>query len=483
MGGTDAAATLLWLRRDFRLGDHPALQAAVADRGPVIPVFILDPETEALGAAPKWRLGRALEAFGAALAAQGSRLILRRGPALPVLQALVAETGARRVRWSRLCDPATVARDSAVKATLRAGGIEAQSHPGHVLFEPWTVETGTGGFFRVYTPFWKAVRDRDPGTPLPAPAHIPAPAAWPASDRLADWALGRAMDRGAAVVAHHAAVGEAAAGARLARFLEARIGRYRADRDRPDLDATSRLSENLAWGEISARTLWAAGQRAMAEGAAGAEHFLKEVVWRDFAWHLMHHTPQIATANWRSEWDAFPWAREEDSAAVLRWKQGRTGEPMVDAGMRELYVTGTMHNRLRMLVASYLTKHLLVHWKVGADWFADCLIDWDPASNAMGWQWTAGSGPDAAPYFRIYNPALQAEKFDPDGRYRHRFLAGFGGRPAHPDALSFFRAVPRSWGLSPGDAAPAPLVGLEAGRERALRAYEALAASRREARV
>lgn len=481
MGGTDAAATLLWLRRDFRLGDHPALQAAVADGGPVIPVFILDPETEALGAAPKWRLGEALEAFGAALAARGSRLILRRGPALTVLRALLAETGARAVRWSRLCDPATVARDRAVKAALRDEGIEARSHPGHVLFEPWTVETGAGGFFRVYTPFWKAVRDRDPGTPLPAPARIPAPAAWPASDGLADWALGRAMDRGAAVVARHAAVGEAAAEARLARFLDARIGRYRADRDRPDLDATSRLSENLAWGEISARRLWAAGQRAVAEGAAGAEHFLKEVVWRDFAWHLMHHTPQIATANWRSEWDAFPWATDAESPAVLRWKQGRTGEPMVDAGMRELYVTGTMHNRLRMLVASYLTKHLLVHWKIGADWFAETLIDWDPASNAMGWQWTAGSGPDAAPYFRIYNPALQAEKFDPEGRYRHRFLAGFGGRPAHPDARAFFEAAPRSWGLSPGDPLPAPLVGLEAGRERALRAYEALSASRREA--
>ncbi|MEM9198570.1 MAG: FAD-binding domain-containing protein, partial [Pseudomonadota bacterium] len=264
-------------------------------------------------------------------------------------------------------------------------------------------------------------------------------------------------------------VGEAAAAARLDAFIDSAVDAYKAERDRPDLPATSRLSENLTYGEISPRRVWAAGRAAMERGARGAEHFLKELVWRDFAWHLIHHTPQITSSNWRPAWDGFPWTTED----ALVWKQGRTGVPMVDAGMRELYITGSMHNRLRMLVASYLTKHMLVHWKVGMDWFADCLIDWDPASNAMGWQWTAGSGPDAAPYFRIYNPDLQAEKFDPNGAYRRRFLAGFDGS-TDPDAMAFFEAAPRSWGLRPDSPYPqTPIVGLADGRARALEAYQA----------
>ncbi|MEL6235334.1 MAG: deoxyribodipyrimidine photo-lyase [Pseudomonadota bacterium] len=466
---TGAPARILWLRRDLRLADHAALAAAIASGGPVLPVFILDPETEALGAAPKWRLGLGLEHVGRALAKAGSRLILRRGPALTVLRALVAETGAQAVHWHRLYDPASVARDRAVKAGLKADGIAAHSHAGHVLFEPWTVETGQGGFFRVYTPFWKAVRHRDPGAPLPAPARIPAPQAWPVSDRLDAWRLGQAMNRGADIVAGHVCVGEDAARTRLHAFVANAIEGYKTQRDRPDLPATSRLSENLTYGEISPRQVWEVGFAAMERGAQGAEHFLKELVWRDFAWHLIHHTPHITTGNWRPTWDGFPWTDDE----ALAWKQGRTGVPMVDAGMRELYVTGTMHNRLRMLVASYLTKHMLVHWKVGMAWFAECLIDWDPASNAMGWQWTAGSGPDAAPYFRIYNPDLQAGKFDPDGAYRRRFLAGFEGSRA-ADAMAFFAAIPRSWGLSPDAPHPqTPIVGLADGRARALEAYQA----------
>ncbi len=462
------APLIFWFRRDLRLSDHPGLVSALSAGQPVIPLFILDPETEALGAAPKWRLGEGLGVFVETLAAAGSKLILRRGPALDVLQAVLAETGAEAVHWSRLYDPASKARDTAVKASLRDHGIKAESHAGHVLFEPWTVETGSGGFYKVYTPFWKAVRGRDIAEPLAVP-HLAAPEAWPKTDTLDDWALGAAMRRGAAVVEKYAQVGTEAAEMRLDAFIENSVAAYDDHRDRLDMDGTSRLSQNLALGEISPRVCWFAGVRAMHEGKAGAETFLKEIVWRDFAYHLLHHTPHIVERNWRAEWDDFRW--RGDGEAAERWRRGRTGEPVIDAAMREMYVTGTMHNRARMLVASYLTKHLLTDWKVGLRWFEECLIDWDPASNAMGWQWAAGSGPDASPYFRIFNPATQAEKFDPKGTYRKAWAAELSEAPPET-ALEYYEAVPESWGLAATDAYPEPMVELKAGREAALAAYQ-----------
>ncbi|MGB0498497.1 MAG: cryptochrome/photolyase family protein, partial [Rubricella sp.] len=450
--------------------DNQALTAAVEAGGPVIPVFILDPETESLGAAPRWRLEQSLRSLAAALENKGSRLVLRRGKAPDVLEALCEEAGAKAVHWTRLYAPDTKERDSAVKSVLKDAGVAANSHPGHVLHEPWTVETKDGGFYKVYSPYWRAVKDREIGEPLSAPSSIPAPTHWPKSDTLDDWALGRGMQRGAEIVARHAVVGEEAARGRLGAFVANRIDGYRKDRDFLDREGTSRLSENLTWGEISIRTCWHAGMRAHQEGKAGAEHFVKELVWRDFAWHLIHHTPEIVSGNWRPEWDSFPWRQDNDDAEA--WRRGMTGEPLVDAAMREMYVTGTMHNRSRMVVASYLTKHLMTHWKVGMDWFAECLIDHDPASNAMGWQWTAGSGPDAAPYFRIYNPETQAEKHDPSGAYRARFLHDSSGKPSHPDAESYFDAVPESWDLTPDTPYPDRIVDLKAGRERALAAYE-----------
>ncbi|MEH7829458.1 cryptochrome/photolyase family protein [Gemmobacter denitrificans] len=462
------APLILWFRRDLRLADHPMLTAARSTGRPLIPLFILDPETEAIGAAPKWRWGLSIADFAARLGAMGSRLTLRRGRALEVLQSLAAETGAAGVMWSRAYDPVSKARDTAVKSALRQRGALAESHPGFVLHEPWTVETGQGGFYRVYTPYWKAVKDRPVPPALPAPDRLPAPQSWPRSDLLDDWAMGAAMRRGAPICLPYQAVGEAAAMARLERFIASRADAYKAERDFPDREATSRLSENLTYGEISPRQIWHAGFRAMQQGAAGAEHFLKELVWREFAWHLMHHTPEIATSNWREEWNAFPW--RDDNPQAEAWRRGMTGEPFVDAAMREMYVTGTMHNRARMIAASYLTKHLMTHWKVGLDWFADCLTDWDPAANAMGWQWVAGSGPDAAPYFRIFNPAGQADRFDPDRRYIHRFVAELARLPGGA-ARAYFNAVPRSWGLAEGRPYPTPLIALEAGRERALAAY------------
>jgi deoxyribodipyrimidine photo-lyase len=358
-------------------------------------------------------------------------------------------------------------RDAAIKAAFRARGLVAQSHPGFLLQEPWTVTTGAGGFYRVYTPFWNAVRDRQVEEALPAPTSLPGPQTWPKSDALSDWALGAAMQRGASVVAPHQHVGEAAAQTRLHQFIASKVATYKARRDFLAEDASSGLSENLTYGEISPRQIWHAGQRAMAEGAAGAEHFLKELVWREFAWSLIFHTPHITQTSWRPEWQAFPWRGDNPDAEA--WRRGMTGEPVVDAAMRQLYTTGTMHNRARMIVASYLTKHLLTHWKVGLDWFAQTLTDWDPASNAMGWQWVAGSGPDAAPYFRIFNPATQATTYDPDSLYRRRYVAELSARPG-ASALDYFAAVPRSWALDPKKPYPEPLIALSAGRARALAA-------------
>lgn len=466
----ETSPILLWFRRDLRLSDHPALSAACSSGRPVIPVFLVDEVAEGLGAAPKWRLGLGLEHFAGRLEEKGSRLILRRGKALEQLQRLVEETGAGAVWWSRLYDPESVARDTKVKSELKAAGVDARSFGGHLMFEPWTVETGEGNYYKVFTPFWRTVSTRVVEEPLRAPARIPAPDGWPDSETLADWQLGTAMNRGAEVMLAHQRVGEEAAVNRLDYFTDALIDRYRRDRDIPGKDATSGLSENLALGEISPNRCWYAAERAREGGANEAATFQKELVWREFAYHLMHHTPRLVSGNWREDWDAFPWNEDERRAEVWAWKKGRTGVPFVDAGMREMYVTGRMHNRVRMIVASYLTKHLMCHWRIGQKWFEDCLTDWDPASNALGWQWTAGSGPDAAPYFRVFNPETQREKFDPDSRYVSRWIAE-GQRSPGKDALSYFDAIPRRWAMGPGDDYPQPVVGLKEGREAALAAY------------
>ena len=462
---------ILWFRRDLRLADHPALTEAAQTGRPVIPVFIHDEVVETHGAAPKWRLGLGVEHFAKTLEGIGSKLILRRGKALEVLRDLVAETGADTVYWSRAYDPAAIERDKGVKAGLKDDGLEAESFTGHLLFEPWTVETKTGDFYKVFTPMWKAVRGRELAPSQPATKALKSPSSWPSSDALEDWHMGAAMRRGASVVGQYVRVGEAKAQDRLEEFIKDDIASYDTARDVLAMEGTSRLSEPLTYGEISPLTCWHAGWRAFNNGKPGAETFLKELVWREFAYHLAYHTPHIVDGNWRPEWDAFPW-NEDDTEEVISWKQGRTGVQLVDAAMREMYVTGYMHNRGRMIVASYLTKHLMSHWKIGQAWFDDCLIDWDPASNAMGWQWSAGSGPDATPYFRVFNPDTQAEKFDKDRAYRARYL-GELFKNHEPPAAQYFEAVPESWGLSITHPYPRPVVALDQGRERALAAYKA----------
>ncbi|MEM1374844.1 MAG: deoxyribodipyrimidine photo-lyase [Pseudomonadota bacterium] len=464
------APTLMWFRRDLRLSDNRALLEACSE-GPVIPVFLRDEVVDTVGTAPAWRLGLGVGRLADALEEKGSRLILRSGNALDALKALVEETGARAIHWSRAYDPDSQARDTAVKAWAKEAGLEAQSHTGHLLFEPWTVETKTGGFYKVYTPMWKAVRGADLPEPERAPAKIPAPETWPRSETLDDWGLGAGMARGAEIVRPFVRLGEDAARNRLHYFCDELIGRYDTARDEVWNDGTSNLSENLALGEISPLTCWWAGKAAMEDGKGGAETFLKEIVWREFAYHLLHHTPRIASENWREEWDSFPWNEDERKSEVIAWKRGRTGIRFVDASMREMYVTGRMHNRGRMIVASYLCKHLMCHWKIGKAWFDDHLIDWDPASNAMGWQWSAGSGPDATPYFRVFNPVTQLDKFDKDRKYASRWIAEGYSNP-HSDALSYFKAIPESWAIEASDSYPAPIVDAAEGRTRALDAYE-----------
>lgn len=467
----DTAPVLVWFRRDLRVSDHPALAEAARSGAPVIPVFIRDRLVDGLGAAPKFRLGAGLERLSATLADRGSALILRSGEAIPVLRDLIRETGARTVYWSRAYDPDQVDRDTKVKAALKSDGITAKSFGGHLMFEPWTVETGQGGYYKVYSPFWKAVRGRDVAEPLAAPARLDPPATAPSSEALDAWRLDAGMNRGAEVVAPFMRVGEAAAQDRLAAFIAETVAGYDETRDLPAVDGTSGLSENLSLGEISPAQCWQAGFEAFEAGKPGAEGFLKELVWREFAYHLAWHTPQLLSGNWRPEWDAFPWNTDETDPKVTAWKQARTGIRFVDAGLREMYVTGRMHNRARMITASYLTKHLLCHWKIGMRWFEDCLIDWDPASNAMGWQWSAGSGPDATPYFRVFNPVTQLDRFDKNRAYVDRWIAE-GKRNPHRDALAYFDAIPRSWGLSAGDDYPEPIVDASEGRKRALSAYE-----------
>ncbi|MBS9718741.1 cryptochrome/photolyase family protein [Pseudohalocynthiibacter aestuariivivens] len=461
---------ILWLRRDLRLADHPAMVAAIATGQPVIPLFIHDEVVEVLGAAAKFRLGLSLENISTQLRDLGAALILRRGRAHDVLRSVVAETGATGVFWSRLYDTASKVRDTEVKAALRKEGVKADSHPGHVLFEPWTVSTKTGGFYKVYTPFWNTVKQKEVGVCLPAPKRWPAPANWPKSATLSNWKMDAEMNRGAAAVAKHQRVGERAAQDRLRNFIEIAVDGYKKYRDFPGLRSTSGLSENLTYGEISPRMVWHAGARALNEGHLGAEHFLKELVWREFSYHLIHHTPWIETECWRRVWESFPWRGDTELAEA--WRRGRTGIPFVDAAMREMYVTGTMHNRARMIVGSYLTKHLLTDWRIGQAWFADCLTDWDPAANAMGWQWVAGCGPDATPYFRVFNPVTQADKFDADQSYQRRWIAEGYTKPSRT-ALSYFKAVPRSWALSEDIAYPDPIVSASDGRGVALVAYSA----------
>ena len=457
---------LFWFRQDLRLADNPGLALAIASGHPVLPVYILDDETPGpwrIGGAARWWLHHSLAALEKSLSSRGAPLLLRRGSAAAVLDALIDETGAAGVFWNRCYEPQAIVRDKAIKASLAARGLRVESANASLLAEPWTLANQSGQPYRVFTPFWRALRAQAaPASPTKAPSSIAA-ATQPSSERLADWALLPHQPDWAAGLRATWQPGEPGAQRRLESFLANDLVDYAAARDRPEPGGTSGLSPHLHWGEIGPRQVWRATVAAAAAAGreAAAEPFLRQLGWREFSHHLLYHWPDLPTAPWRDSFARFPW--RGDAAELRCWQRGRTGFPIVDAGMRQLWHTGWMHNRVRMIVASVLVKDLLVPWQQGAAWFWDTLVDADLANNSASWQWVAGSGADAAPYFRIFNPVTQGEKFDPTGDYIRRWVPELAGLPD--------RAIHRPRESAAAVDYPPPMVDHAAARARALEAY------------
>lgn len=406
--------TLVWFRQDLRLRDNPALDAAVK-RGSVVPVYLWAPEEEGEwppGAASRWWLHRSLQALDADLRKRGSRLILAKGPAVATLRELAKRAGASAVYWNRRYEPAAIAVEARVASH---SGLDTKSFNASLLIEPHEILNQGGKPYRVFTPYRRRVlRDVRPPAPLRAPARIAGPKRWPASVPLASLALLPKIPW-YATMEKTWQPGETGAKSRLTRFLKQGLADYRSARDRPAVRGTSGLSPHLHFGEIGPRQIW------HALGTKGrASTFLHELVWREFAHHLLFHFPHTTTKPLREEFAHFPWRR--NSGDLRAWQRGRTGIPLVDAGMRELWATGVMHNRVRMVVGSLLVKNLMQPWQDGSRWFWDTLVDADLANNTINWQWVAGSGADAAPYFRIFNPLTQAKRFDQQGDYIRKWV-------------------------------------------------------------
>ncbi|MFF9562851.1 cryptochrome/photolyase family protein [Leifsonia sp. NPDC014704] len=452
---------VVWFRDDLRIADNPALHAAVQTGSPVLCVFVWDDETPELrtpGAASRWWLHHSLASLTESLERLGAGLVLLRGRSETVIETVLREAHASAIFWNRRYGGAERRIDEAVKTAARASGVEATSFAANLLFEPWTIRTGQDTPFSVYTPFWRAcLAAPAPRKPGPAPRDVRGGTAPRSLETVAlddlgflpthpDWAGG---------LRETWEPGEKAAHEQLKRFLADDLGDYREQRDVPGVDATSRLSPRLRWGELSPHQVWhATVEKRQGATAHSASTFLSEIGWREFAYHTLFEHPDLATVNIHREYDSFPWPRLHPSA-LWAWEQGRTGVPLVDAGMRELWRTGVMHNRVRMVTASFLIKNLLIDWRHGEQWFWDTLVDADPANNAFNWQWVAGSGADAAPYFRIFNPELQRQKFDPHGDYVRRWVPEWD-TPDYPE----------------------PMVDLAETRRAALAAYDVVKRSR-----
>ncbi len=463
---------LLWFRQDLRLADNPALHAALAECSQIIPVFIdedggnsgLQPAQSA--ASHVWLHHNLLD-LQQRLKAKGATLVLRRGAALSCLQQLQQETGATHLYWNRRYDPRGIACDTAIKQQL-AAECNLRSFNGALLSEPWTVLKKDETPYRVFTAFWKAKLKQGLATlPLPEPARITGPTQRVSSLNLDELAYLPAVRWDVAMMQHWQ-VGEVAAHRALDVLIEQRIATYKARRDFPAEAGTSQLSPHLHFGTLSPRQLWHYAQAYLAENPAaeeGVRCFLSEIGWREFAYYLLYHFPHMVDGALDQRFNVFPWREAEDYAADLqRWQQGQTGLPIIDAGMRQLYATGWMHNRVRMIVASLLTKNLLVPWQAGEQWFRATLVDADLASNTMGWQWVAGCGADAAPYFRIFNPVLQSEKFDKAGDYIRRWVPELRDR----DNKQIHQPRERGDGVK---GYPLALVDLKASRQRALERF------------
>jgi deoxyribodipyrimidine photo-lyase len=466
---------IVWFRDDLRLSDHPALHAAAKTGAPVICVYVLDEIAgRPPGGAARWWLAHSLRSLGEALAGLGGSLLLRRGPAAKVIAEVAHESEAGAVYWNEIAQAPHQAVERQLETALARLGAETQSFPGDLLVPPHAIRNKDGRGLRVFTPFWRRVLALgDPPKPLPAPKELRAGPRRP-GDVLESWGLEPKRPDWAGGLRESWTPGEASARARLRAFLADTARDYAGARDRPDLPGTSRLSAHLRFGEISPRQLWHAARFAAEEQpalAGGIEKFLSELGWREFCRHLLFDNPDLATQNLHAGFNAFPWKR--DDAALAAWQRGRTGYPIVDAGLRELWHTGVMHNRVRMVVASFLVKHLLIDWRAGEAWFWDTLVDADAGSNPANWQWVAGCGADAAPYFRVFNPVLQGEKFDPDGSYVRRWVPELEHLPAKLIHQPW-RAAPielASAGIRLGVTYPEPIIDHAKGRERALAAY------------
>jgi deoxyribodipyrimidine photo-lyase len=471
---------LVWFRQDLRLADNPALREAIDRHDQVIPVYVQDTTVRDWrpGAAGNWWLHQSLRDLDEALRERGSRLILRRGDPHEALMRLAEETGAEAVHWNRCYEPATIERDRAVMKQLSDKGMQARSFNAALLFEPWEVQTADGDPYRVFSPFWRACTKRGLERRLaPKPRKIPGPSRWPGSDPLSDLALLPDIDWDAAFPDHWSP-GELGAHARLREFLDEGLACYPKGRDHPAKACVSRLSPHLHYGEIGPRQVVDMVQGYVNEHARdglvkAGEAYLREIGWREFAYHLLFHFPHTPDEPLNDRFGDFPW-REDYRKDLAAWQKGRTGIPIVDAGMRQLWAIGWMHNRVRMIVGSLLVKNLLIPWQEGEGWFWDTLVDADLASNTLGWQWVAGCGADAAPYFRIFNPVLQGEKFDARGDYVRQWVPELRELPdkfVHKPWEAPQELLDKS-GVVLGETYPRPIVELKHSRERALAAFE-----------
>jgi deoxyribodipyrimidine photo-lyase len=470
--------TIVWFRQDLRLEDNPALNAA-CEKGEIIPLFILDDTDRELGGASKWWLHHSLTALGKSLGG----LVLRRGEPLSILKSLLNETKVDGIYWNRGYEPHIVKRDTEIKSSLGDDGHDVKSFRGSVVREPWEIETGSGGPYKVYTPFWKANLAKGIPDPIAAPREIKLAYYDAESETLKDWNLLPSNPDWSDGWQDLWQPGEEGAMNRLKEFLREGIQDYGELRNRPDLPNVSRLSPHIHFGEVSPRQICKIAYEdadANAKYSGDVKKFVAEVGWRDFANHLLFHFPEIPTKNWKPAFDDYPW--RESEADLKAWQKGMTGYPMVDAGMRELWHTGYMHNRIRMLVGSFLVKHLQLHWSHGEAWFWDTLCDADLANNTSSWQWISGSGADAAPYFRIFNPISQGPKFDPNGDYVRKWCPELSKLPnkllhAPHEATS---AELSKAGIELGKTYPKPMVDHKEAREAALSGYEAVKSAQAE---
>jgi deoxyribodipyrimidine photo-lyase len=478
-----SAPSLVWLRDDLRLDDNPALLAAATD-GPVVALFVLDDSGKSgrpLGGAARWWLHHSLERLGESFAKHGVTLILKAGDPEGIVPQVAAAIGAGSVHWNRRYYAWSKPLDAAIKQKLIQTGVKVESHKGSVLTEPWEIKTGSGNYFKVFTPFFRAATpfcDAWAAFAADVPTMTGVAVDYP-SDSLGDWRLLPTKPNWAGGLEAMWRPGEVGAHANLNTFLKSGLRGYKDNRNIPSVVGTSRLSPHIRFGEISMRRIWNQARAVMAEQvelAADGQTFLSELGWREFSTQLIYHYADFPEESWKPEFRRFPW--QADAKALAAWQTGQTGYPIVDAGMRELYATGWMHNRVRMIVASFLVKHLLQDWRAGEAWFWDTLVDADIANNAAGWQWVAGSGADASPYFRIFNPMTQGENFDPKGKYVRKWVPEIA---ALPDSLIHRpfdapRELLHATGITLGRTYPLPLIDHAKGRARALDALASLKA-------